>query len=170
MAQQPFGIRYEPDRSDLSWASSWVPAPFSDDGASTGWEDIPESDFLAYQFRAQVDLTIGGHDFSTVWAPVMDFALAWQYLPAALKIEDRVETCMTAEPLVYCVESAGVDVTISSNRHPGRVSLSHEQFGVMVDQIVDSAFALLYDRHPALLRNRYLIDLRRRIGLAPVSG
>ncbi|MGA6207557.1 hypothetical protein [Nocardia testacea] len=170
MAQQPFGIRYEPDRSDLSWASDWIPVSSSEDRASIGWEDIPESDFLAHRFRADVDLIIGGQDFSTVWAPVMDFALAWQYLPVAMKSEDRVETCMTVEPLVYCVESAGVDVTISSNRHLGRASLSRERFGVMVDQIVDSAFDLLYDRHPALLRNRYLVDLRRRIGLAPALG
>ncbi|MFI5716817.1 hypothetical protein [Nocardia sp. NPDC051750] len=159
-----------PHRDDPSWASDRVPAPLFGDRAPVGWEDLCENDFIAYRFRADVELTIGGHDFSTVWAPVVDFALAWQYLPAALKNDDRVETCMTVEPLVYRVENDGAEVAISSNQHKGRVSVSAVQFGVIVDRIVDAAFDLLYERQPALLRNRYLVDLRRRIGLEPAPG
>jgi hypothetical protein len=139
-----------------------------------GWEDMPEAEFIYYRFQVDVDLFIGGRDFSVGLNPVLDFALAWQYLPAALGEQPVVETSMSVQGLTYRVENDGEHVVVASNRRPNRTAktgfvphrarLARHEFEALVEQIVDGALHLLYDTHPELRANRYLNGLRERIG------
>ncbi|MFG3338232.1 hypothetical protein [Glycomyces sp. NPDC048151] len=129
---------------------------------------------MYHRFRVDVDLVIGGRDFSAALNPVLDFALAWQYLPSALERDGVVETSMSVQGLTYRVEKVGSGVVVSSNSHPPRcakddfdphrVWLASPDFEDLVEQIVSGAFALLYEAHPKLSGNNYLNGLRERIG------
>ncbi|MCC3764097.1 hypothetical protein K3N28_13580 [Glycomyces sp. TRM65418] len=176
MPEPPFTLAYRKRRDwDDSWNPDWIPVPtVPGQNAFEGWEDMPESEFVYYRFRVDVDLVIGGRDFSAPLNPVLDFALAWQYLPRALDAERVVETSMSVQGLTYRVERDGDRVVVSSNDHPRRtskedfrpyrVSLAESEFGELVEHIVGGAFALLYEAHPRLRGNHYLNGLRERIG------
>ncbi|GAA2270662.1 hypothetical protein GCM10009853_025440 [Glycomyces scopariae] len=134
---------------------------------------MPETEFVFYRFRVDVDLVIDGLDFSARSNPVLDFALAWQYLPKALDEHGSVDTCMSVQALTYRFEQEGDGVVVSSNMHPHRTSrefiphrarLSRADFEALVDAIVESALELLHRARPELRGNRYLIGLRERIG------
>ncbi|MEU6246841.1 hypothetical protein [Glycomyces sp. NPDC047010] len=171
----PFVLEYRPHAEDDSWSPGWVPAPaIPGRGGFEGWEEIPETEFVFYRFQVDIHLDIGGNDFSAVLNPVLDFALAWQYLPGVLDEQGSIDTSMSVQGLTYRVERDGGDVVVSSNVHPKRRSargftphrarLSRADFEALVDQIVEGAFRLLYEAHPELERNHYLNGLRERIG------
>jgi hypothetical protein len=174
VAEPPFSLAYRKRDWDGSWNPDWVPAPtIPDHGAFEGWEDMPQTEFVCHRFRVDADLVIGGRDFSAGLNPVLDFALAWQFLPRAIDEERVVETSMSVQGLTYRVEREGGSVVVSSNDHPPRrreahapyrASLSRSEFEELVEQIVGDAFTLLYEAHPRLRGNRYLNGLRERIG------
>jgi hypothetical protein len=175
-SEPPFTLVFRKRRDwDDSWDADWVPVPrVADLGSFDGWDDMPETEFIYHRFRADVDLVIADRDFSTRANPVLDFALAWQYLPRALDGEDVIETSMSVQGLAYRVERSGDRVLVSSNFHPERrsrkdfhpytASLARAEFEELVERIVSEAFELLYEAHPQLTGNRYLNDLRARIG------
>jgi hypothetical protein len=160
-------IRITPRREDDSWAPDWEPAlTLGDDGEQTSWRDLPESEFLVFRFRADATLTVGGQDFSTTYVPVLDFALAWSWVPRALETQPLVETPMTAEGLTYRFERRGDRVEVTSDVHRGSAEIASAELAGLVDQIISDAFDLLYHAHPQLRENRYLDSVRSRIGLA----
>lgn len=171
----PFTLAYRKRDWDDSWDPDWVPGPtIPDHGVFAGWEDMPESEFVYHRFRVDVDLAIGGRDFSVRLNPLLDFALAWQYVPRAVQSDGFVETSMSVQGLTYRIEQTGDSVVVSSNYHPERrsrdgfepyrVSLARPDFEELVEQIVGGAFTLLYETHPGLRGNHYLNGLRERIG------
>lgn len=173
----PFTLAYRKQTTwDDSWEPGWVPVPtIPDHGMFAGWEDMPEAEFIFSRFRVDVELVIGGRDFSATINPILDFALAWQHLPRAIEEESPAEGSMSVQGLSYLAEKEGDRVVISSNWHPERrrdtpfhpyrVSLARNEFEDLVEQIVSGAFAVLYEAHPRLHDNRYLNGLRQRIGL-----
>ncbi|MEU5873937.1 hypothetical protein AB0A73_20565 [Glycomyces sp. NPDC047369] len=165
MTTEDTAIRFEPRREDDSWDPSWTPSlTLGEDGETTSWEDLPESEFLAFRFRVNAVLTVAGRDFSTTYVPVLDFALAWSWVPRALAAEPRAETALTAEGLVYRFLRQQDQVHLSSNLHPATAALSLAHLTDLADDMVAKAFGLLYGAHPELRANRYLQDLGRRIG------
>lgn len=172
----PFAIEFRPRADDDSWGPDWVPAPtVPSRGGFEGWEEIPHDEFVFYRFQVDVDLAVAGLDFSVRANPVLDFALAWQYLPRALDEQQSVDTSMSVQGLAYRVERDGGDVVVSSNLHPNRTSaegftphrarVSRAGFEALVDEIVQGAFRLLYEARPQLRRNRWLNGLRERIAV-----
>ncbi|MEU6247563.1 hypothetical protein [Glycomyces sp. NPDC047010] len=165
MTTEDTAIRYDVRREDESWDPSWTPSlTLGEDGETTSWEDLPESEFLAFRFRVNAVLTVAGQDFSTTYIPVLDFALAWSWVPQSLTGEPRAETAMTAEGLVYRFVRQQDQVHVSSNLHPGTAAVPLGAFTELVDDMVTRAFGLLYGAHPQLRGNRYLLDVGRRIG------
>lgn len=166
MTAQEHSIRFTPRHEDESWSPSWSPRR-TGDGAAVSWEDLPEAEFLAYRFRADPQLTIAGRDFSTTYAALVDFALAWSWVPEGLELEPRVESALSTEALEYTFQRRGEQgelVRISSSSHPDTVTIDRADLAGLVDQIVTSAFDLLFSAHPQLRENRYLLDVRHRIG------
>jgi len=158
-------IRFDPRHEDESWNPSWTPSlTLGEDDETTSWEDLPEAEFLAFRFRVNAVLTVAGQDFSTTYIPVLDFALAWSWVPRALADDPRAETAMTAEGLVYRFLRQQDQVGISSNLHPATASVPLPVLTELVDDMVTKAFGLLYGAHPQLRGNRYLLDVSRRIG------
>jgi hypothetical protein len=127
------------------------------------WEDIPEDEFIFSRFRVDATLTVAGNDFSTMYIPILDFALAWASAPIVLEMKNRVVLPMSVEALTYAVENDENHVRIFSNVHRGRVSIPRNEFNSLVDKIVGDAFELLFVRHPQLRQNHYLIDLQQRL-------
>ncbi|GAA4902111.1 hypothetical protein LX16_0303 [Stackebrandtia albiflava] len=152
-----------PRDDDESWLPDWRPTRYAGDEPLT-WEDLPEGEIMYHRFLVDTRLVVDGCEMSAIHNPLLDFALAWVWIPHALPdVGGRVEADLTMQAHSYFVENLGDEVAITSTENTHRAVLPHDDFRELVDHMVTSAFELLYSRHPVLRGNHFLRGLRRRM-------
>jgi hypothetical protein len=137
-------------------------------------EDLSQSAFIWFNFRAHVEFTLGGADFSESGVPacVLDFVLMLQ----AARTQMRQEGAATLElsdrvgEWVFGLHDNRVRLRRRAKARDGYRyragdgSCALDAFDELVERSLIDALALIFSAQPALRRNPYLRGLAAEAG------
>ncbi|QSB04196.1 hypothetical protein [Natronoglycomyces albus] len=162
-------INFFPFSRNESWRADWSPESMSVD-----WGDIDEWSLLYDLFEVEVEIVIGGQDFTPVGRglfPIVDYVIILSFpLLTLLREGGHVEAISSNGIAFYVFALEGdtvimtdLDKAMADPERGGSIQVSIDDYRIVKEQAMDKMYSLLYGAHPELRRHKYIAELRESL-------